>query len=137
MEIAAFEFILYCADQARSRDFYKQVFQKEPVLDVPGMTEFQLAPNLKLGLMPETGIARILADKTPHPSSGNGIPRCEIYLYVEDLEGFYNRALKAGAKEISEIADRNWGDRVGYLADPDGHVVAVARKIEVFANENS
>lgn len=36
------EFILYVADQARSRDFYRTVLATEPTLDVPGMTEFDL-----------------------------------------------------------------------------------------------
>lgn len=79
--------------------------------------------------MPNAGIAKILGDKTPHPETGTGILRCELYLQVENLkEEFYN-ALKAGAKLISEIEERNWGDRVCYLADPDGHTIALAEKI--------
>ena len=52
------EFILYVADQNRSRNFYAQVLQKEPSLNVPGMTEFDLNETCKLGLMPENGIAK-------------------------------------------------------------------------------
>ena len=48
-------FILYIADQERSKNFYSQVLGTEPVLHVPGMTEFQLTESAKLGLMPETG----------------------------------------------------------------------------------
>ena len=53
----------------------------------------------------------------------------QFLVYVEDLEKEFDNAIKAGAKLISEIAERNWGDRVGYLADPDGHVIALAEKI--------
>ena len=70
------EFILYVADQTRSKHFYEAVLQKTPELDVPGMTEFNLNESCKLGLMPENGIARILGEALPHPASGNGIPRC-------------------------------------------------------------
>lgn len=126
MNIYKVQIILYVADQPRSRDFYSAVLGKLPELDIPGMTEFELAANLKLGLMPENGIAKILLDKTPHPSTGNGIPRCELYLQTDDLEGSFERALQAGAQTISEIRDRDWGDKVGYLADPDGHIVAFA-----------
>jgi len=35
------EFILYVADQEKSKLFYQNLFQLEPSLDVPGMTEFQ------------------------------------------------------------------------------------------------
>ncbi len=35
-------FILYVSDQQVSRDFYAAGLGLEPVLDVPGMTEFNL-----------------------------------------------------------------------------------------------
>lgn len=129
MNIKQFEVILYVANQQKSRDFYSIILQKEPVLDVPGMTEFNLMEGLKLGLMPENGIAQILSDKTPHPNSGNGIPRCELYLLSEDIEGDYKRSILAGAIEISKIQDRDWGDTVGYVSDPDGHIIAFARRM--------
>lgn len=94
------------------------------------MTEFKLAENCKLGLMPNNGIAKILSDKTPHPNEGNGIPRCELYLYVDDIELEFDNALKAGAKIISSIEARDWGDKVSYFADIDGHIIAFAQKIK-------
>jgi len=113
----------------RSCLFYQNIFRQDADLNVPGMTEFNLSAGCKLGLMPNTGIAKILADKTPHPESGNGIPRCELYLYVADIQFEYDNAIKSGAKLISPIADRDWGDRVCYFADPDGHIIAFAEKI--------
>ncbi|MBI4930390.1 MAG: VOC family protein [Bacteroidetes bacterium] len=119
--------ILYVANQESSRDFYSTVLQQQPSLDVPGMTEFFLADNLKLGLMPEKGIAKILVPFTPHPELGNRIPRCELYLFVENPEEALARAVKAGAKEISKAEARDWGDLVAYCADPDGHIIAFAK----------
>ena len=78
------EFILYVKDQVRSRGFYRTLLGMEPVLDVPGMTEFDLG-GCKLGLMPENGIARIITPALPNPKTGSGIPRCELYLLVVDL----------------------------------------------------
>jgi lactoylglutathione lyase len=122
------EFILYVADQTRSRDFYAQLLDKQPTLAVMGMTEFELGDTCKLGLMPENGIAKIITPALPHPATGSGIPRCELYLVLEDILPLWQRGLKAGAKIISEIAPRDWGHRVGYLADPDGHLVALAKR---------
>lgn len=127
MEFPRYEIILYVADQQKSRDFYSAILQKQPTLDVQGMTEFNLCEGLKLGLMPEKGIAKILLDKTPHPETGNGIPRCELYILSDNIEEPYNRAIAAGAKEVSKIQDRDWGDSVGYVADFDGHIIAFAR----------
>jgi len=120
------EFILYVQDQHKSAEFYSGLFQTQPSLNVPGMTEFIIANNVKLGLMPENGIAKILADKTPHPANGNGIPRCELYLKVQDAKKYLDRGIQLGAKEISKLQNRDWGDRVGYISDPDGHILAFA-----------
>lgn len=121
-----FEIILYVANQEKSKHFYAQFFQA-PSLDVPGMTEFDLGTNLKLGLMPETGIAKILKDKTPHPSTGNGIPRCELYLKSDNAFNLFTIALKAGAVLVSDFSARDWGDTVGYVMDFDGHIIAFAQ----------
>lgn len=126
--IQLIETILYVKDQQLSTGFYTQLFRQPPDLNVPGMTEFKLAENCKLGLMPNSGIAKILADKTPHPDQGNGIPRCELYLYVENIELEFENALQSGAIPVSPIADRNWGDKACYFADPDGHIIAFAEK---------
>jgi len=128
MEYSKFEIILYCKNQQKSRNFYSKILNLSPALDVPGMTEFQLTPELKLGLMPENGIAKILQDKTPHPSSGNGIPRCELYLYVKNVRKAFENSLKQGAKEISPPLPRDWCDTVAYVSDLDGHIVAFAKK---------
>jgi len=123
------EFILYVKDQERSRKFYEDVLNATPTLHVQGMTEFLLAGNVKIGLMPETGINKILAGKTPHPTSGNGIPRCELYLKVKDITVYKERAGKAGALIICEPTNMDWGDRVTYLMDPDGHILAFAQPV--------
>lgn len=120
--------ILYVSDQKLSTSFYSHVLNREPILDVPGMTEFELSPDCILGLMPESGIAKIISPPMPHPASGSGIPRCELYLYVDNVEEACNTALKHGAQIISPKAPRNWGDTACYLSDPDGHVVAFAEK---------
>ncbi|MBX7224468.1 MAG: VOC family protein [Chitinophagales bacterium] len=124
------EIILYVVNQQQSTRFYTDLLRLQPSLNVPGMTEFILSSNCKLGLMPNNGIAKILQDKTPHPDDGNGIPRCELYLLVDQLEAFYEQALAAGAVLVSEMEDRNWGDRTCYFMDPDGHIIAFAEKIK-------
>jgi len=128
-QIKLFETILYVSDQQRSAIFYQRIFRKAPDLDVPGMTEFVLSDHCKLGLMPNKGIAKILSDKVPHPDSGNGIPRCELYLVVDNVQAEYENALRCGAKLISEISDRDWGDKACYFSDPDGHIIAFAQRI--------
>jgi uncharacterized glyoxalase superfamily protein PhnB len=122
------EFIIYVADQNRSAVFYEKLLGLKPALHVPGMTEFQLTDTVKLGLMPENGIAKILTDALPHPKTGNGIPRCELYLKISDANEYMARGMEQGGKEISALQQRDWGDKVGYISDLDGHVIAFAEE---------
>jgi catechol 2,3-dioxygenase-like lactoylglutathione lyase family enzyme len=119
-------FILYVADQSRSTAFYRELLATEPRLFVPGMTEIELSPGSILGLMPESGIRRLLGERLPDPASANGIPRSELYLLVEGAEEYCARAARIGARELSGLAQRDWGHRVAYYLDPDGHVLAIA-----------
>ena len=118
--------ILYVKDQERSSRFYAAVLNCEPTLDVPGMTEFQLNNGCVLGLMPEAGIKRLLGDRLPDPARAHGIPRAEVYLRVPDARQYFVRALEMGAKELSGLEKRDWGDVAGYCLDLDGHVLAFA-----------
>lgn len=115
------EFILYVADQARARDFYAVVLAQEPVLDVPGMTEFDLGGAL-LGLMPIADVETLLGDAV-QPGEGQ---RCELYLRRPGAAEALARAATAGGRMVSDLALRPWGETVGYVLDPDGHVLAFA-----------
>jgi uncharacterized glyoxalase superfamily protein PhnB len=126
------EFIIYNSDQEKSKIFYSPVLETAPTLHLPGMTVFTLSSTCKLGLMPENGIAKIIIPKAPHPNTGNGIPRCELYLKVDSIENYFFRAIKAGKKMICEIAPRDWGDKVAYISDLDGHILAFAKKTESY-----
>ncbi|WP_456440973.1 VOC family protein [Psychroserpens sp.] len=119
-----FEFILYVANQENSTLFYESLLKIKPCLNVPGMTEFKLSKHVKLGLMPESGIASIISPQMPDPKKGNGIPRCELYLKVKNADEYVKRGILLGAIEISELKNRDWGDKVGYIADLDGHIIA-------------
>jgi catechol 2,3-dioxygenase-like lactoylglutathione lyase family enzyme len=120
-------FILYVRDQERSTQFYSTVLGQKPRLHVPGMTEFSLSETCILGLMPEAGIKRLLGEKLPDPASASGIPRSELYLRVDDPQAFHQRALELGARELSELEKRAWGDLAAYSLDLDGHVLAFAK----------
>lgn len=124
-EIGA-HFILFVADQAPSTRFYSAVLGTEPILNEPGMTEFSLGGGAVLGLMPGDGIARLLGDSIRHPNKARGIPRSDVYLLVSDVKDYYARAIAAGARELSPLTLRDWGHRVAYCLDPDGHILAIA-----------
>jgi lactoylglutathione lyase len=64
---------------------------------------------------------RMLAGVEPGPG-----PRHELFVYVEDVDGAVADAPAAGGTVLKEAADMPWGERVGFVADPEGNVVSLA-----------
>jgi PhnB protein len=76
------------------------------------------------------GDSRImLADEHPEvgakgPQSIGGTP-VSIHLYVEDVDETVERAAAAGARITRPVADQFYGDRLGVVTDPFGHVWSI------------
>ncbi|MCK5075601.1 MAG: glyoxalase, partial [Calditrichia bacterium] len=82
-------FILYVKNQDASMEFYSKVLGLKPALYVPGMTEFVLNDGSSLGLMPISGIKKLLGDKLPDPEKAGKFPKSELYLTVDEPGEFY------------------------------------------------
>lgn len=52
-----------------------------------------------------------------------------IGLFVQDVQGVMNKAIKAGAIEISAVKDYEYGYRQGEIEDPFGHHWLIEKKI--------
>jgi uncharacterized glyoxalase superfamily protein PhnB len=74
--------------------------------------------------MPEKGIAKLFPANIPHQRKANVVPRCELYLKLEDVQQYYDKAITLGASTINTPKIRDWGDFVGYFMDFDGHIIA-------------
>lgn len=127
MTVRRVNIILFVEDPRRSAAFYTRVLAMEPALDVPGMTELALGDGVILGLMPEAGIHRLLHGAVD-PARAPRQPRAEVYLLVDDPAAYFARALEAGARALSPLEARDWGEDAAYCLDPDGHVLAFARR---------
>ncbi len=53
-----------------------------------------------------------------------------LYLYVKDADAVFKKAIAAGGKEIVSLMDMFYGDRIGLLKDPFGHLWTVATQKE-------
>jgi PhnB protein len=52
-----------------------------------------------------------------------------LYLYVENADKVFAKALKLGATQKMPVTDMFWGDRCGSLIDPDGYAWSVTTHI--------
>jgi len=53
-----------------------------------------------------------------------------LFLYVEDSEAVYRRALQAGGTTVMELKDQFWGDRAGAVQDAFGNVWWIGTHVE-------
>jgi uncharacterized glyoxalase superfamily protein PhnB len=49
-----------------------------------------------------------------------------LYLYIEDTDAVYRRALEAGAVSLEEPAETSYGDRRATVKDPCGNIWQIA-----------
>jgi PhnB protein len=58
-----------------------------------------------------------------------------LYMYVEDTDATYQKALEAGAKSVKEPQDQFYGDRSAAVEDAFGNFWAIATHIEEVSEE--
>lgn len=117
--------ILAVADVGRASAFYRTAFPEWSVaVEVPVYTEFRLPDGHRLGVYQREAFARNTG-AMPQPWS-QGTTGTEIYLACEDLPALEARLVQGGARLLSPLAPRSWGEEVAYYADLDGNVLALA-----------
>jgi catechol 2,3-dioxygenase-like lactoylglutathione lyase family enzyme len=120
--------ILAVADLMRSVEFYRRIFDWRQTVETPVYVEFELRRGLGLGLYLREGFARNVG-QTPSQVSEIELTSTEIYFRTEEPYTYIARLEQLGARALSPMALRDWGDEAAYFADPDGNVIVVARSL--------
>ena len=114
---------------AAAIDFYTRVFDARERVRMA-------APGDKIGHAElEIGDSVVmLADVFPDmgaqsPKALGGTP-VTLMVYVEDVDGIFDRAISLGATVERKVEDQFYGDRVGQFVDPFGHKWFVATHVE-------
>ena len=118
--------ILAVADVSRSSAFYRQAFDWVARVDVPVYVEFELPDGRSLGVYDREAFARN-TNEAPTAIPAGALAPTELYFRCDDIAGAIARLETAGARPLSPLAPRPWGDEAAYFSDPDGNVLVVAR----------
>ena len=122
---------LTVADPKKSIEWYKKAFGFELEGEPMEMDGKIMHAELRLGeakiMLGGEGCGDLRSPKTAGIRPGNS-----FYIYCENPDSIYDRALKAGAKSEAEPEDMFWGDRACRLTDPDGYVWWFAKNVADF-----
>ncbi len=119
--------MLSCGDVERSLAFYGDLLGGVETYRFPEQGEPAFIA-LTIGESSEVGLGGIAAEplhgRPQRPASGH---RVELCVYVDDVDGVFARAREDGYEVVSDPADMPWGERVAWIADPDGNLVMLTR----------
>ncbi len=107
-------------------DWYKKALGAEEVSRAVGPDGKILHAELRIGNSRIMVNDAMMGSKGPLALSGSP---ASLWLYVEDCDSLFNRAVSAGAKVLpgmGAMADQFWGDRCGSFTDPHGYSWTIA-----------
>jgi PhnB protein len=73
-----------------------------------------------------------MGEQSPQSLGGH---TSSIFLYVEDVDSVYAKAVAAGGTGRVPLMDMFWGDRMGRVVDPFGHEWAISTHKEDVSTE--
>ena len=114
---------------AEAIDFYSRVFGATEVMRMPAPGNKIGHAEIKVGdsvVMLADAVAE-MGHKSPKTLGGSPV---SLLLYVEDTDTTVKRAVENGAKLSRPVEDQFYGDRMGTVEDPFGHVWHVATHVE-------
>ena len=117
---------LAVSDLAATRRFYVDGLEWEPVLEVPDdVIMFRVADKVVLSLWVEPAFEEEVGPIRRGPGLAP-ITLAHNLPTKQQVDEVLNDARAAGATDVADAVEREWGGYTGYFADPDGYRWEVA-----------
>jgi len=101
---------------AQTIDWYKKALGADEISRSLGPDGRVMHAELKIGDS-HFMVNDVMRGKGPRELGGSP---ASFWIYVNDSDELFKRAIGVGAKEQMPMADQFWGDRAGCVADPEG-----------------
>lgn len=122
-----------CLDDARAAiDWYKKALGAEEVSSHLGPDGKVMHGEIRIGGSPIMFHDAMMGFKGPKALGGSP---AGLWLYVEDSDTLFNRAVEAGGQVMMPFGDQFWGDRCGGFTDPFGYTWTIATRKEDLTEE--
>ncbi len=121
---------------AQAIDWYKKALGAQEVSRAVGPDGKIMHAELRIGDSPIMLNDAMMGGKGPRAIGGSP---ASLWLYVEDCDALFNRAVSAGGQvapgPMGKMADQFWGDRCGTFTDPHGYQWTIATHKEDLTRE--
>ena len=124
--------ILTFADCAAALDWYVQALGAVELARSVGPDGKIMHAVFKVGNSHIMAHDAMMGGKSPKDFGGSP---AALWLYAEDPDKAFNRAIAAGATVVRPVEDMFWGDRCGTLKDPHGFAWTIACRKEDLTRE--
>ena len=114
---------------AQTMDWYKKALGAEEVSRSVGPDGKIMHAELKIGDSRFMMNDAMMGGKGPKAFGGSP---ASFWIYVQDCDALFNRAVSAGATVQMPMADQFWGDRAGSVTDPEGYTWWIGTRKEDF-----
>jgi PhnB protein len=115
-------------DAAGTIEWYKKALGAEELGRSPGPDGRIMHAEIRIGDS-RVMVNDVMTGKGPGELGGSP---ASMWLFVEDSDALFNRAVGAGAKVSMPMTDQFWGDRAGAIVDPAGYTWWIATRKEDF-----
>ena len=119
-------------DAAKTIEWYKKALGAEEMSRSVGPDGKVMHAELKIGNSRLMMNDVMMGAKGPRAYGGSP---ASLWLYVENSDALFNRAVGAGATVQMPMADQFWGDRAGAISDPAGYTWWIATRVEDLTRE--
>jgi catechol 2,3-dioxygenase-like lactoylglutathione lyase family enzyme len=118
--------VLVVTDLDRSVRFWRDVLGVEHQHTSGDYAQLRLG-DTRLGLFVEGAMSDTLGREVRVPTMGAA--GFEVGFVVDDIDDVYAQLVADGAEAVTAPADRPWGQRTAYVADPDGYLIELVRPL--------
>ena len=106
---------MFVADVEKQVEFLRAAFDAIAEIEAGRPTDVQIGDSIVM--------VSSTVEREPFPAF--------LYVYVDDADSTYRRAVQAGAETIEEPVDTPYGDRRAMFRDAFGNVYQVAHRLHV------
>ena len=107
-------------DGGQAIEFYKRALGAEEIMQIPGPDGRLMHAEMKIGDS-RFMLGEEMPDQGCRAPASVGAVSSSLYIYVQDVDKAFRRAVEGDAKALMPPTDMFWGDRFGHVEDPSGH----------------